>query len=175
MRLLCADSRSSESINNLPYTPLSPITEGIASFSLEGGESYIPSISTRPVTAAASDESVAADSGVFEASQENLKAAQSNSDLRPRSGTDSDDVCSTAQINVGLHYETARESLVISIDRGKNMKELNVAGSHADCMALYIKVALLPGGEACTRETKLCNDVNNPTFEEQFYIPVPEV
>lgn len=132
---------------------------------MEGGESYLPSISTRPVTAAASDESVAADSGVFEASQENLKAAQSNSE----------DVCSTAQINVGLNYETARESLVVNIDRGKNMKELNVAGSHADCMALYVKVALLPGGEACTMETKLCNDVNNPTFGEQFYIPVPEV
>ncbi|XP_031554963.1 protein KIBRA-like isoform X2 [Actinia tenebrosa] len=174
IRLLCADSRSSESINNLPYTPLSPITEGIASFSLEGGENYIPAISTRPVTAAASNESVAADSGVFEASQENLKAAQSSSDLRPRSCTDSEDVCPTAQINVGLNYETSRESLVVNIDRGKNMKELNVPGSHADCMALYVKVALLPGGEACTMETKLCNDVNNPTFGEQFCIPVPE-
>jgi protein KIBRA len=175
IRLLCADSRSSESINNLPYTPLSPITEGIASFSLEGGESYLPSISTRPVTAAASDESVAADSGVFEASPENLKAAQSNSDLRSRSGTDSDDTCSTAQINVGLHYELAHEALVVTIDRGKNMKELHVAGCLADCMALNVKVALLPGGETCMMETKLCNDVNNPTFSEQFYITVPEV
>lgn len=128
------------------------------------------------MTAAASNESVAADSGVFEASQENLKAAQSNSDLRSRSGTDgTDDDSSTAQLNIGLNYDRDRETLLVTVDRGKNMKELQRGGC-LECMALYVKLSLLPGGDPLrTVETQLCNDVNNPVFGEQLPIPVVEV
>lgn len=152
---------------------MSPITEGIASFSLQGGETYQ---SVRPtVTAAASNESVAADSGVFEASQENLKAAHSNSDLRSRSSTEgADDDNATAQVNIGLNYDREREMLLITVDRGKNMKELQ-GGGCLECMALYVKVTLLPGGESRVVETKLSNDVNNPVFSDQLSIPVIEV
>lgn len=54
------------------------------------------------------------------------------------------------------------------------MKELQ-NGSCLECIALYIKGTLLPGGEARVVETKLSNDVNNPVFDEQLSLPVAEV
>ncbi|XP_048589384.1 protein KIBRA [Nematostella vectensis] len=168
MRLMCVDSRSSESINSLQHTHLAPINEGgIASFNLQcGGVS-----NTRPVTAAASDESVAADSGVFEASQENLKVSQSSNDLRAHKEGE-EDTSSPAQIKIGLSYDTDLEALLVSIEQGKNLKELQ--GREApECIAINVKLQLLPG-DGVIMETNLSNDLDNPTYGEQFHIPLPE-
>lgn len=173
IRLLNADSKSNESINTIPFIPLSPITEGIAALPLRRCEVPLPPTGTRPVTAAPSDESVAADSGVFDASVENLKAAQSNGDLRARADFDEDST-ETSQIKVGLTYDAGREALVVCIDQAKGLKAL---GNTSPCKTVYVKAALLPcaPGESCVLETKPVEYQENPEFGEQFHIPLAEV
>lgn len=164
LRLLNTDSRSSESINTVPFIPLSPITEGIAA---------LPPTVTRPVTAAPSDESVAADSGVFDASLENLKAVQSSADLRTRAEFE-EDSAETSQVKIGLTYDAGREALVVCIDQAKGLKAL---GNTSQCKTVYIKAALLPfaSGENCILETKPRDYQESPEFGEQFHIPLAEV
>ena len=173
LRLLCADSKSNESINTVPYTPLSPITEGIASFTRKRRDVHLPPAVARPVTAAPSDESVAADSGVFDASQENLKAAQSNGDLGFRADFE-EDGSETAKVKIGLTYDVDREALVVCIDQAKGLQAL---GNTAQCKAVVAKAVLLPcvPGESCVLETKPCDFQPDTLFGEQFHIPVPEV
>lgn len=165
LRLLTADSKSNESINNFPFTPMSPITEGIPSLPLRRCEVHLPPTGTRPVTAAPSDESVAADSGVFDASQENLKATQ-------RGDFDEDSV-DTAQMKLGLSYDVDREALIVCIDQAKGLKAL---GNTTQNKEVFAKAVLLPSSlsESCVLETKRCDYQDNPVFEEQFHIPVPE-
>lgn len=172
LRVLCADSRSTESINNSPFTPLSPITEGIASFPLGSGANPLPPPGTRPVTAAPSDESVAADSGVFDAFQENAKAAQSSGDL-VSDGNFANNSCQTAQIKVGLSYDVERAALVVCIDRARDLERMG----GGDSAVVYVKAILLSSvpSDTCVLETKLSNDVNNPVYGERFHIPVDEV
>lgn len=174
LRLLNADSKSNESINAIPFIPLSPITEGIAAFPLRRYEVPLPPTGTRPVTAAPSDESVAADSGVFDASQENLKAAQSNGDLRTRAADFDEDTSDTSQIKIGLTYDAGREALVVCIDQAKGLKAL---GNTPQCKTVYVKAAMLPcaQGESCVLETKPCDYQDSPEFGEQFHIPLAEV
>ncbi|KAL9972219.1 hypothetical protein ACROYT_G018483 [Oculina patagonica] len=165
LRLLTADSKSNESINAIPFIPMSPITEGIPALPLRRCEVHLPPTGTRPVTAAPSDESVAADSGVFDASQENLKAAQ-------RGDYDYDN-SETSQIKIGLNYDTDREALVVCIDQAKGLKAL---GNTTQCKAVLAKAVLLPStpSESCVLETKPCDYQDSPVFGEQFHIPVPE-
>lgn len=145
---------------------MSPITEGIPALPLRRCEVHLPPTGTRPVTAAPSDESVAADSGVFDASQENLKAAQR--------GDFDEDGTETSQMKLGLSYDNDREALVVCIDQAKGLKAL---GNTSQCKAVFAKAVLLPcsPGESCVLETKRCGYQENPVFGEQFHIPVPEV
>ena len=173
IRLLTTESKSSESINAIPFIPLSPITEGIPALPLGRCEVSLPPTGSRPVTAAPSDESVAADSGVFDASQENLKASQSNGDLRSRRDFDEDST-ETSQVKIGLTYDVDREALVVCIDEAKGLKAL---GNTTQCKTMYVKAALLPcaPSERCILETKPCNYQENPVFGEQFHIPLAKV
>ena len=119
------------------------------------------------MTAAPSDESVAADSGVFDASQ-------SNGDLRSRGDFDEDGT-ETSQIKIGLTYDVDREALVVCIDQAKGLKAL---GNTSQCKRVYVKAALLPcaPSERCVLETKPCDYQENPVFGgEQFHIPLAEV
>lgn len=145
---------------------MSPITEGIPALPLRRCEIHLPPTGTRPVTAAPSDESVAADSGVFDASQENLKAAQR--------GDFDEDASETSQIKIGLNYDVDREALVVCIDQAKGLKAL---GNTTQCKAVLAKAVLLPSApsESCVLETKPCDYQDSPVFGEQFHIPVPEV
>lgn len=163
---MTADSKSSESINSIPFIPMSPITEGIPALPLRRCEIHLPPTGTRPVTAAPSDESVAADSGVFDASQENLKAAQR--------GDFDEDASESSQIKIGLNYDVDREALVVCIDQAKGLKAL---GNTTKCKGVLAKAVLLPSApsESCVLETKPCDYQDSPVFGEQFHIPVPEV
>lgn len=125
------------------------------------------------MTAAPSDESVAADSGVFDASQENLKAAQSNGDFRTRRDFD-EDGSETSQIKIGLTYDLDRETLVVCIDQVKGLKAL---GNTSQCKTVHVKAALLPcaPSESCVLETKPADYEENPVFGVQFHIPLAKV
>lgn len=100
------DLRETNVQRQAPSQPLSPIYENydISQAVLSRSSS---ASNTRSVSAAVSDESVAGDSGVFEASRALLQ-------------TD------TAQIQVGLRYNKAEGVLCISIERARNLLALHL-------------------------------------------------
>lgn len=99
--------------------PLSPISETPLPM-LDHDEVLQPTLSrtsssgtnTRSVSAAVSDESVAGDSGVFEASN------------RKRSIMQSDDIIDTAQVQIKLRYIMAESMLNVCIERARNLAVL---------------------------------------------------
>lgn len=132
--------------------PLSPIYEkallDIPQSALSRSSSASNTVS---VSAAVSDESVAGDSGVFEAS----RATQ---------------IKESAQIQVTLKYLTDDSALLITIERARN---LTVLALPAGCQ-LYIKAILLPAvaGNAVVIRTKTFNEFVKPVFGASVQIPI---
>ncbi|CAH0560752.1 unnamed protein product [Brassicogethes aeneus] len=112
---------------------------------------------TRSVSAAVSDESVAGDSGVFEAS--NRKRA---------SGVFDGD---TTQVQIKLKYVLNENTLNIVIERARNLNALLIAENSF----VYIKAALLPAQaqppSVCC--TKTVRDLKKATFGDVFNLQVP--
>lgn len=106
---------------------------------------------TRSVSAAVSDESVAGDSGVFEASRALLQHKD------------------TAQIQIGLKYSKAEGILLVSIERARNLLALFLP---TGCQ-LYIKAALLPGTAAHCCRTQPFSEFVKPLFSNSFAVQVP--
>lgn len=132
--------------------PLSPIYEkallDIPQSALSRSSSASNTVS---VSAAVSDESVAGDSGVFEAS----RATQ---------------IKESAQIQVTLKYLTEDSALLITIERARN---LTVLALPAGCQ-LYIKAILLPAvaGNSVVLRTKTFNEFIKPVFGASVQIPI---
>ncbi|XP_025831518.1 protein kibra isoform X2 [Agrilus planipennis] len=97
---------------------------------------------TRSVSAAVSDESVAGDSGVFEASNRKKSLGTSNTGLsdRRQSNTTVDDVQETTQVLVKLVYVFSKNVLNICLGKAKYLNVLGVP----DEGQIYMKIALLP-------------------------------
>lgn len=134
--------------------PLSPIYEkallDIPQSALSRSSSASNTVS---VSAAVSDESVAGDSGVFEASRATNQIKE------------------TAQIQVTLKYLTEESALLITIERARN---LTVLALPAGCQ-LYIKAILLPaasGNSAVVLRTKTFNEFIKPVFGASVQIPI---
>jgi protein KIBRA len=133
--------------------PLSPIYEkallDIPQSALSRSSSASNTVS---VSAAVSDESVAGDSGVFEASRASTQMKES------------------AQIQVTLKYLTDESALLITIERARN---LTVLGLPAGCQ-LYIKAILLPvvSGNSVVLRTKTFNNFIKPAFGASVQIPI---
>ncbi|CAG9854227.1 unnamed protein product [Phyllotreta striolata] len=116
---------------------------------------------TRSVSAAVSDESVAGDSGVFEAS--NRKRASL--------GFAADVDVETAQVQIKLKYITTESMLNIIIEKARNLSALLIPNNSE----VYVKIALLPAASThpsvfCTKSVK---DLKKATFADAFNIPVP--
>ncbi|KAJ8679667.1 hypothetical protein QAD02_015454 [Eretmocerus hayati] len=149
--------------------PLSPISEtppptGIRSRASSSGTN------TRSVSAAVSDESVAGDSGVFEASnRRRLSGMLSAPDAVSVGGAEIN--LETAQVQIKLRYSVSDGLLHIGIERARNLAALFIP----DGMQVYIKAALLPMqppvNYVCC--TKPVTDLRKPTFGETFPISVP--
>uniref|UniRef100_A0A182LXR4 Protein kibra n=1 Tax=Anopheles culicifacies TaxID=139723 RepID=A0A182LXR4_9DIPT len=112
---------------------------------------------TRSVSTTVSDESVAGDSGVFEASRA-PPALQTKE---------------CAQVQIGLRYATADTALCITIERGSNFGAL---GPPAGCQ-LFIRAMLLPsgsggGGPGFVR-TGTVTDLVRPLFKTILVVPLP--
>ncbi|XP_018396456.1 PREDICTED: protein kibra [Cyphomyrmex costatus] len=147
--------------------PLSPISEtppptGIRSRASSSGTN------TRSVSAAVSDESVAGDSGVFEAcNRKRLSGPISDVDSLA-SGEMS---LETAQVQIKLRYSVSDGLLHVGIERARNLAALFIP----DNAQVYIKAALLPMqlpiNHTCC--TKSVIDLRKPTFGETFPIAVP--
>lgn len=111
---------SYESSNGDP--PLSPISEAPLldqDEMLQGAALSRTSSSgtnTRSVSAAVSDESVAGDSGVFEASNKNKRL----------SGVYDQDFVDTAQVQIKLRYICGEGNLSVAVERARNLCALGV-------------------------------------------------
>ncbi|XP_050441150.1 protein kibra isoform X2 [Adelges cooleyi] len=132
-------------VTGIPFTrncrpsspPLSPISE----------------TPPRSVSAAVSDESVAGDSGVFEASHKSNFNAE------------------TSQVQIRLKYSIADQVLHVCIERLRNVVALSVAES----WQLYVKIVLLPSSSnpSLSGCTKPISDLSKPRFGDSFAFNLP--
>lgn len=156
-------------LSSLPQEPLplSPISEtppptGIRSRASSSGTN------TRSVSAAVSDESVAGDSGVFEACNRK-RLSEPISDVDPLASGEMS--LETAQVKIKLRYSKSDELLYVGIERARNLAALFIP----DNAQVYIKAALLPMQSLVNHMycTKSVVDLRKPTFGETFPIAVP--
>uniref|UniRef100_A0A8U7M5Z9 WW and C2 domain containing 2 n=1 Tax=Corvus moneduloides TaxID=1196302 RepID=A0A8U7M5Z9_CORMO len=123
---------------------------------------------TACVSAAVSDESVAGDSGVYEAS---VKQPNENEDI-----VYSEDDATTleaAQVQIGLRYDHGNSSFVIIIVRLRNLPAFSVPlGSK-----VYIRVAVLPSSTdiSCLFRTKVHPAMETLLFNEIFRVAISQV
>ncbi|NXD89504.1 WWC2 protein, partial [Chaetorhynchus papuensis] len=123
---------------------------------------------TACVSAAVSDESVAGDSGVYEAS---VKQPNENEDI-----VYSEDDATTleaAQVQIGLRYDHSNSSFVIIIARLRNLPAFSVPlGSK-----VYIRVAVLPSSTdiSCLFRTKVHPAMETVLFNEIFRVAISQV
>lgn len=151
--------------------PLSPIYEKHAATQASGSAAaaaYAAAISlsqsssasnTRSVSAAVSNESVAGDSGVFEAVRSHL-----NNNL----GAGGAAVAESAQVQIGLKYLKADAMLHVTIERARSLSALYVPlGSQ-----LYLRLALLPNANQTVR-TVTFTELQRPVFGDTFSMAIP--
>ncbi|XP_039491367.1 protein kibra [Drosophila santomea] len=138
---------------NLAAAPLSPISEKPSLLDLpqEMLSRSSSTSNTRSVSAAVSNESVAGDSGVFEASRAHLPRKE------------------LAQVQIGLKYLKQEGVLVVSLERANNLLALWTAS--ADNSQVYLRAALLPNSLTSIR-TKALGDFQKPVFNDTFAVPI---
>ncbi|XP_022086778.1 protein WWC2-like [Acanthaster planci] len=117
----------------LGNTPLSPISEGIAGVNLQRlqGQS---TVAARSVSAAVSDESVAGDSGVYEASHKRSVESDCDTFLSGIS------TLNCGQILLTLQYLSSEGVLVVALEQLRHIREM----LPTDCTKFYIKGDILP-------------------------------
>lgn len=128
---------------------------------------------SRSVYPAVSNESVAADSGVFEASQHgnrHHKVSVTRQDSGHSSGVYcSEDSIETAQVRIGLEYKSQDGKLVISVGKGRNMKAL----CFEQVRQIFLKGRLLPSTDSSLRfKTRRAELSNQPSFNQQFLFKI---
>ncbi|XP_014735960.1 PREDICTED: protein WWC2 isoform X1 [Sturnus vulgaris] len=123
---------------------------------------------TACVSAAVSDESVAGDSGVYEAS---VKQPNETEDI-----VYSEDDATTleaAQVQIGLRYDHSNSSFVVIIVRLRNLPAFSIPlGSK-----VYIRVAVLPSSTdiSCLYRTKVHPAMETILFNEIFRVAISQV
>ncbi|GAB6023956.1 hypothetical protein CHUAL_008686 [Chamberlinius hualienensis] len=138
--------------------PLSPITELVPD---EAKSMNLSGSNTRSVSAAVSDESVAGDSGVFEACN------RIDDDQFPISELNLE----TAQVQIKLRYAASDSLLHIGIERARNLNVLNIP---VDCK-IYIKASILPYSVQSMETfcTAFVTNLTRPTFGDIFRVSIP--
>jgi len=140
-----------DSVGSDQSAPLSPISETTTD------DRKTISSNARSVSAAVSDESVAGDSGVFEASHKKEDLGLSMN-------------LETAQVQIKLRYSSTDDLLHVGIERARNLSALFIPEGRKVC----IKAALLPSiaNVLCTFCTRAISDLSKPTFGENFPIAI---
>ncbi|XP_066487879.1 protein WWC2 [Tiliqua scincoides] len=119
------------------------------------------------VSAAVSDESVAGDSGVYEAS-----VKQPNDSEEVAYSEDDTTSLETAQIQVGLRYDTNSSSFVIIMVQLRSLHALSIPiGSK-----VYVRVAVLPSSAdiSCLFRTKVHSAAESLLFSEMFRVAISQ-
>uniref|UniRef100_A0A672UM06 WW and C2 domain containing 2 n=1 Tax=Strigops habroptila TaxID=2489341 RepID=A0A672UM06_STRHB len=120
------------------------------------------------VSAAVSDESVAGDSGVYEAS---VKQPNETEDIVY--SEDDATIVEAAQVQIGLRYDHSNSSFVIIIVRLRNLPAFSVPlGSK-----VYIRVAVLPSSTdiSCLFRTKVHPATETILLNEIFRVAISQV
>ncbi|XP_062431760.1 protein WWC2 isoform X3 [Rhea pennata] len=123
---------------------------------------------TACVSAAVSDESVAGDSGVYEAS---VKQPNETEDIVY--SEDDTTILEAAQLQIGLRYDPSNSSFVVIIIRLRNLPAFSVSlGSK-----VYIRVAVLPSSTdiSCLFRTKVHPAMETILFNEIFRVTISQV
>ncbi|NXC03065.1 WWC2 protein, partial [Orthonyx spaldingii] len=123
---------------------------------------------TACVSAAVSDESVAGDSGVYEAS---VKQPNETEDIVY--SEDDGTTLEAAQVQIGLRYDHGNSSFMIIIVRLRNLPAFSVPlGSK-----VYIRVAVLPSSTdiSCLFRTKVHPAMETILFNEIFRVAISQV
>ncbi len=117
------------------------------------------------VSAAVSDESVAGDSGVYEAAASRQTAAATSAMS-----------LETAQVQIKLRYSIQDSLLHIGVERARNLSALFIPDPHRK---ICVKASLLPGASAASAAsnwtfcTRSIGNLEKPTFGENFAMSVP--
>ncbi|NXS63599.1 WWC2 protein, partial [Brachypteracias leptosomus] len=148
--------------------PLPSLHEGSSGVDLQRRTvSHLLEEKTACVSAAVSDESVAGDSGVYEAS---VKQPSETEDI-----VYSEDDATTleaAQVQIGLRYDHKNSSFVIILVRLRNLPAFSVPlGSK-----VYIRVAMLPSSPdtSCLFRTKVHPAMETISFNEIFRVAISQ-
>lgn len=122
---------------------------------------------TACVSAAASDESVAGDSGVYEAS---MKQPGEMED--PSYHEEDVTIVETAQVQIGLRYETKSASFVVIIAQLRNLHAFLIPHSSK----VYFRVALLPSSAdvSCLFRTKVHPPTESVLYNDVFRVVISQ-
>lgn len=156
-----------ESVSSDQSAPLSPISESAILSDSSSGHSRLNPAS-RSVSAAVSDESVAGDSGVFEAASTRSSSNRDNKDDNMGGGLAMN--LETAQIQIKLRYSNPDGLLHIGIEKARNLSVLFIPEGKKVC----IKAALLPAiaNVSYTFCTRALSNLNKPNFGENFPVAI---
>ncbi|XP_009948345.1 PREDICTED: protein WWC2 [Leptosomus discolor] len=148
--------------------PLPSLHEGSSGVDLlRRTASHLLEEKTARVSAAVSDESVAGDSGVYEAS---VKQPNETEDIVY---SEDDATLEAAQVQIGLRYDHSNSSFVVIIVRLRNLPAFSVPlGSK-----VYIRVAVLPSStdSSCLFRTKVHPAMETVLFNEIFRVAISQV
>ncbi|XP_070197385.1 protein WWC2-like isoform X2 [Littorina saxatilis] len=150
-RALVAGLDNVDVLSNPPLSPISESSSGVGN-NLSGGN-------TRSVSAAVSDESVAGDSGVFEATVKRTGVIDQVLETNLES----------AQIQVKLKYEGVDKQLQVGIEQARNLAALPFPEGSKVC----IKVAVVPSVNV-SWATKPLSELKAPKFSEVFAVTLLE-
>ncbi|XP_072371939.1 protein WWC2-like isoform X2 [Scyliorhinus torazame] len=154
-------------LNDELAVPLSTLNEGIAGVDLQRGAVGHLEEKTACVSAAVSDESVAGDSGVYEAS---VKRANETEDAVY--DEDEPSTLEAAQIQIGLKFDPTSASFIIIIVQLRNPTALLVSSG----CKVYIRAALLPSScdSSSLFRTKVHSVAETLTFNEVFRVAITQ-
>ncbi|XP_041079665.1 protein WWC2-like isoform X2 [Polyodon spathula] len=159
---LSGDKEHSEGLGR----PLSTLREDVDL--QRRAEGHLLEGKTACVSAAVSDESVAGDSGVYEAS------AKQSVEVEDTVYTQDDlTALEAAQVQIGLKYDIINSSFVIIVMQMRNQNTLLVPHG----TKLYVRVALLPSSNdtSCLFRTKVLTMADIIVFNEIFRAAVSQI
>ncbi|XP_067407784.1 protein WWC2 isoform X1 [Emydura macquarii macquarii] len=155
-------------LNESVRQPLSPLREGNAGVDLpRRAVSQLLEEKATCVSAAVSDESVAGDSGVYEAS-----VKQPNETEDAVYSEDDTTTLEAAQVQIGLRYDRNNSSFVIIVVQLRNLHAFSVPfGSR-----VYFRVAVLPSSVdiSCLFRTKVHPAMETILFNEIFRVAISQ-
>ncbi|XP_078418003.1 protein WWC2-like isoform X1 [Cetorhinus maximus] len=155
-------------LNDELAVPLSTLNESIAGVDLEReAVGHLLEEKTACVSAAVSDESVAGDSGVYEAS---VKRPNETEDAIY--DEDEPSTLEAAQIQIGLKYDPTSASFIIIIVQLRNPSALLVPSG----CKVYIRAALLPSScdSSSLFRTKVHSVAESLMFNEVFRVAITQ-